>query len=56
MDAEWRRTDEMEASEAAWSSGKRKIVIVSVKESIASKMSLEPKGKEGQCCLKKQEH
>lgn len=34
----------MEASEAAWSSGKRKTVTVLVKESIASKMSLEPKG------------
>lgn len=31
-------------------------MIVLVKESLASKMSLEPGGCEGHCCLKKQEH
>lgn len=31
-------------------------MIVLVKESVASKMSLEPGGCEGHCCLKKQEH
>lgn len=31
-------------------------MIVLVKESVASKMSLEPGGHGGHCCLKKQEH